>query len=99
MDHKKIRFLTDDKYSQEIFFLEQDRKVSKTNVFSINNQKYECPVDLRQKTIQVRFDRTRRDRFVIYFGDTRMGEALPLNIHTNAHIYRKNLKPRKQGDN
>jgi len=99
LDHKKIRFLTDDKYSQEIFFLEQDRKVSKTNVFSINNQKYECPVDLRQKTIQVRFDRTRRDRFVIYFGDTRMGEALPLNIHTNAHIYRKNLKPRKQGDN
>lgn len=98
IDYKKIRFLADDQYSQEIFFIEQDRKVSKTNVFSINNQKYECPVDLRGKTIQVRFDRNQRNRFIVYFGDKRMGEALPLNTHANAHILRKNLKTKKQGD-
>ncbi|MES9858867.1 MAG: DDE-type integrase/transposase/recombinase, partial [Sedimenticola sp.] len=54
LDHARVHFLTDDEYTAEVFFVEVDRKVGKTNVFSINNQKYECPVDLRQKTIQVR---------------------------------------------
>jgi transposase InsO family protein len=97
LDHSRIKFLTDDKYSQEIFFVEEDRKVSKTNVFSINNQKFECPIDLREKKIQVRYDRQRRDRFVVYFGDKRMGEATALNLHHNAHIIRENLK--NKGDN
>ncbi len=84
LDHAKIQFLTDDQYTAEVFFIEVDRKVSKTNVFSINNQKYECPVDLRQKTVQVRYDRTRQNRFIVYFADKRMGEALLLNLHLNA---------------
>jgi len=50
LDHAKIQFLTDDEYTEEVFFIEVDRKVSKTNVFSINSKKWECPVDLRQKT-------------------------------------------------
>ncbi|MCU7806183.1 MAG: DDE-type integrase/transposase/recombinase [Candidatus Thiodiazotropha sp. (ex Lucinoma borealis)] len=89
LDRDRISFLTDDEYSAEIFFVEADRKVSKTNVFSINNQKYECPVDLREKTIQVRYDRTRRDRFIVYFDDKRMGEASLLDLQFNA---RRNLK-------
>jgi putative transposase len=88
LDHGRIKFLTDDKYSEEVFFIEENRKVSKTNVFSINNQKFECPHDLREKKIQVRYDRQRRDRFVVYFGDKRMGEATPLNLHFNAHTLR-----------
>jgi len=91
LDRDRIQFLTDDEYSAEIFFVEADRKVSKTNVFSINNQKYECPVDLREKTIQVRYDRTRQDRFIVYFDDKRMGEANPLDLQFNA---RRNLKTR-----
>jgi putative transposase len=59
------------------------------NVFSINNQRFECPVDLRNQKVQVRFDRTRRERFVVYFNDKRMGEALPLNLHQNAKTVRK----------
>lgn len=97
LDHSRIKFLTDDKYSEEVFFVEEDRKVSKTNVFSINNQKFECPYDLRGKKVQVRYDRQRRDRFVVYFGDKRMGEATSLNLHHNAHIVRENMK--KKGDN
>ena len=85
LDRSRIQFLTDDEYTEEVFFVEQARKVSKTNVFSINSQKYECPVDLRQKTIQVRYDRNRRDRYIVYFADKRMGNAQLLDLHYNAN--------------
>ncbi len=79
--------------TEEVFFIEETRKVSKTNVFSINSQKYECPVDLRNKKIQVRYDRSKRSRFIVYFADKRMGEASLLDLHYNAN-QRKN-----KGDN
>lgn len=91
LDRNRIKFLADDKYSEEVFFIEEDRKVSKTNVFSINNQKYECPVDLREKKVQVRFDRNKRDRFIVYFGGKRMGEANELNLFVNAKSIRQNI--------
>ena len=49
LDRPRIAFLTDDAFSEEIFFIEETRKVSKTNVFSIQSQRFECPVDLREK--------------------------------------------------
>ena len=85
LDHNRIKFLTDDEYTEEVFFIEENRKVSKTNVFSINSQKWECPVDLREKNIQVRYDRTRRDSFIVYFNDKRMGKASLLDLHFNAN--------------
>ena len=88
LDRNRIDYLTDDEFSEEVFFVEQDRKVSKTNIFSINNHKYECPVDLRGKTVQVRFDRHRRHRFVVYFAGKRMGEATRLDLHLNARQLR-----------
>jgi putative transposase len=91
LDHTRIKFLTNDEYSEEVFFIEENRKVSKTNVFSINNQKYECPVDLREKKVQVRYDRTQRDRFIVYFADKRMGEATLLDLHYNANLRKKEL--------
>ena len=84
LDRDRLIFLTADETTEEIFFVEQSRKVGKTNVFSINNQKYECPVDLREKKIQVRYDRTRHDRFIVYFNEQRMGEATLLDLHFNA---------------
>lgn len=91
LDHTRIKFLTNDEYSEEVFFIEEDRKVSKTNVFSINSRKYECPVDLREKKIQVLYDRTKRDRFIVYFSDKRMGEATLLDLHYNANLRKKEL--------
>lgn len=84
LDRNRITFLADDAYSAQVFFIEEERKVSKTNVFSINGQRHECPVDLREMTICVRYDRMRRDRFIVYFDDQRMGEATALDIHANA---------------
>lgn len=65
LDHDRITYLLHDNVTDEVFFIEQDRKVSKVNVFSIHNQKLEYPVDLRGKTVQVRYDRHRRDRFIV----------------------------------
>lgn len=84
LDHDRIHYLTNDEFTEEVFFVEEDRRVSSVNVFSINSQKYECAVDLRGKTIQVRYDRVRHDRFIVYFKGQRMGEATPLNLIFNA---------------
>ena len=84
LDHDRIVFLSNDAFTEEVFFVEVDRCVSKVNVFSINNQRFECPVDLRNKTIQVRYNRKQRDRFIVYFNDQRMGEATPLHQYFNA---------------
>lgn len=89
LDHDHITYLLRDDVTDEVFFIEQDRKVSKVNVFSIHNQQLECPVDLRGKTVQVRYDRHRRDRFIVYYRDKRMGEVLPLNLYFNARTSRQ----------
>ena len=92
LDSSRIHYLACDEFNDEVFFVEEDRKVSKVNLFSINNQKYESPVDLRGKTVQIRYDRNRRDRFVIYFNGHRMGEASPVNLHFNAQQKRSGDK-------
>lgn len=86
LDRKRLHFLTDDAFSAEVFYIEEDRKVGKTNVFSIHAQRYECPVDLREKTIQVRYDRQRRDTYIVYFSGQRMGPACPLDLLANAQL-------------
>jgi len=86
LDRNRVKFLANDEISAEVFFVEETRKVSKTNVFSILSKRYECPVDLREKTIAVRFDRQRPDRFIVYFDGQRMGEATVLDVHANARM-------------
>ncbi len=85
LDHSRIEFLVNDEYTEEVFYVEENRKVGKTNLFSINNEKYESPIDLRGKTIQVRYDRNNRHRFIVYFNDKRMGDALPVDLHYHAN--------------
>lgn len=93
LDRARIRFLTDDAFSEELFFIEETRKVSKTNVFSIQSQRLECPVDLREKTIAVRYDRQRQDRYIVYFAGQRMGEAQVLDPVFNAQRVQINNDP------
>lgn len=88
LDYQRIHYLMQDEFIDEVFFVEEERKISKVNVFSINNHKLECPVDLRGKTVQVRYDRKQRDRFIVYFKGQRMGEALSLNLYFNAKFNR-----------
>jgi len=90
LDHSRIHFLCHDEFTDEVFFVEEDRIVSKVNTLSIFAQKYECPVDLRGKTVQVRFDRNQRNRLIIYYKDQRMGQASLLNPVFNAKQPRSN---------
>lgn len=93
LDHSRITFLVNDEYTEEVFYVEETRKVSKTNLFSINSRKWECPVDVREKSIQVRFDRNNKTRFIVYFNGNRLGEASPVNL-----IYNANARKAYQGD-
>jgi putative transposase len=98
LDRNRVKFLADDEISAEVFFVEETRQVSKTNVFSILSKRYECPVDLREKSIAVRFDRQRPDRFIVYFDGQRMGEATPLDLHANARMRMPELVPECTGE-
>ena len=89
LDITRVNFINDDQYTDEVFFVQEERKVGKTNIFSINSTQFEAPVDLRGKTIGVRYSRHTRDRFIVYFNDARMGEATPLNLQTNARRFKK----------
>lgn len=79
MDLKRIRFLDPVETNDELFYFEQDRNVRKDNTFSVAGRRFEAPRDLRSRTVQVRYDRTRPGRVIVYLGSDRMGEALALD--------------------
>jgi transposase InsO family protein len=83
LDLQRIRFLPPSEANDELFFVEHDRKVLADNTFSVRNIRFEAPRDLRNRKIQVRFDRARFDRIVVYYKQERMGEARPVDFHAN----------------
>jgi hypothetical protein len=66
-----------------LFFVEQDRTVLADNTFSLENTRFEAPRDLRNRKVQVRFDRLHFDRAIVYFKGERMGEARPVDFVAN----------------
>lgn len=91
IDLKRIKFLPPNEVSDELFFAEDTRKVKKDNTFSFDNIRYETPVDLREKEINIRFDRKRRNRIIIYYKGERIGEAKKLNQIINAQLRNKEV--------
>jgi putative transposase len=85
MDLKRIRFLDPMDANDELFYFEQERTVRKDNTFQVRGIRYEAPRDLRSRTIQIRYDRSKEtpDRIVVYLGDERMGEATLLDFTGN----------------
>ena len=83
LDLSRVRFLPPNQVSDELFFIEEDRKVRKDNTFSLKKIRYEAPRDLRSRRIQVRFDRKRMDKVIVYYQDRNMGQARPLNPIAN----------------
>jgi len=88
-DLKRIKFLPPSETNDELFFAEETRTVKKDNTFSFKTIRYETPVDLRDKEIIIRFDRSTRDRVVIYYKNQRMGEAKPVDLIANGLLRRK----------
>ena len=87
-DLKRIKFLEPSNIQDELFFAEETRKVKKDNTFSFKNTRYETPVDLRDKVVTIRYDRTKKDRIVIYYKNQRMGEAKELDLISNGLLRR-----------
>jgi transposase InsO family protein len=91
IDLGRVRFLAPSEHNDELFYAEATRKVKKDNTFSFAGRRYETPVDLRDKEIQLRHDRHRSDTtaVIIYHKGQRMGVARLLDAVANGLKRRK----------
>ena len=91
LDRTRVRFLPPSEHSDELFYAEATRKVKKDNTFSFAGRRYETPVDLRDKEIQLRYDRRRQDTtaVIIYHKGQRQGAARLLDAVANGMQRRK----------
>jgi len=91
IDLARVRFLAPAEHTDELFYAEATRKVKKDNTFSFGGRRYETPVDLRDREIQLRYDRHRTDTaaVVIYHKGQRQGAARLLDAVANGLRRRK----------
>ncbi|MCP4271550.1 MAG: transposase [Gammaproteobacteria bacterium] len=89
LDLNRVRFLPPSEANDELFFAEDSRKVKKDNTFSFKNRRFETPVDLRDKQIQIRYERSKHNTVIIYYKGDRMGMAKPLDAVANGLLRRK----------
>lgn len=94
IDLARVRFLAPSEYADELFYAEAARKVKKDNTFSFGARRYETPVDLRDKEIQLRYDRHRSDTgmspaVIVYYKGQRQGSARLLDAVANGLQRRK----------
>jgi transposase InsO family protein len=94
IDLAHVRFLPPSEHNDELFYAEATRKVKKDNTFSFLGRRYETPVDLRDREIQLRYDRRRSDSatsptVIIYYKGQRMGAARLLDAVANGLLRRK----------
>jgi putative transposase len=90
IDLARVRFLPPSEHNDELFYAEATRKVKKDNTFSFLGRRYETPVDLRDKQIQIRHDRHRHaTTVIIYHKGQRMGAARLLDAVANGLLRRK----------
>ena len=77
----------------ELFYAEATRKVKKDNTFSFQGRRYETPVDLRDRPVQLRYDRCRQDTgaVILYHQGRRLGAARLLDAVANGLLRRKEL--------
>jgi len=73
------------------FFCEETRKVKKDNTFSFKNIRYEAPADCRNKSITIRFDRSKMDRVIVYYKTHRVGEAGVIDFVSNSKLKRGSI--------
>src|SRR5882672_1520321 len=91
IDLSRIRFLAPSEHTDELFYAEATRKVKKDNTFSFAGRRYETPVDLRDREIQLRYDRHRSETtaVIIYHKGQRQGAARLLDAVANGLLRRK----------
>lgn len=98
LDIKRIRYLENNEFNDEIFYTEALRKVANTNTFSLHARVYECPSDMREKTIEVRYDPAKPETVIVYYKHKRVGKATFVNLHLNAKLKREFRKKPNQNE-
>jgi putative transposase len=94
LDRARVRYLPPNEANDELFFVEEDRHVRADNTFSFQAVRFEAPRHLPDRTIQVRFQRSRPvARVIVYYKGERMGEARPLNAIANDRKPAPNSQP------
>lgn len=83
VDLPRVRFLSPSESTDELFYAETTRTVKKDNTFSFQGVRYETPVDLRGKKVELRYERHRQGTVVIYDKGRRLGVARPLDAVAN----------------
>jgi putative transposase len=84
LDLDRLHYLDPCEFNRELFYLEATRKVRADNTFSYAGTRHEAPVDLRGRTITIRYDRTDPGTPpVAYHDDQRLGPATPLDFLAN----------------
>jgi putative transposase len=92
VDLSRVRFLSPSESTDELFYAEAVRTVKKDNTFSFQGVRYETPVDLRGKKVELRYERHRQGTVVIYDKGRRMGLARPLDAVANG-LQRRRKSP------
>jgi len=94
IDLARVRFLPPSEHADELFYAEATRTVKKDNTFRFRSRRYETPVDLPGRQIQLRYERHRGDgemspAVVIYHKGQRLGLARLLDAVANGLARRK----------
>lgn len=88
LDNSRIQFLPPSEESDELFYAEESRNVKNDNTFPFKSKRYETPVHLAKKQIEIRFDRRNPETLIVYYKGQRMGNAIPLDPVLNGNRYR-----------
>mgnify|MGYP002635154640 CR=1 FL=1 len=84
LDLSRVNYLDPSEFNRELFYLEATRKVRADNTFSYQGVRHEAPVDLRNRNITIRYDRTDpATPPVAYHDGGRLGPATPLDFLAN----------------
>ena len=84
LDRRRVRYLPPNEVNEELFFVEENRKVHADNTFSFKAKRYETPRHLPNREVQVRFNRKHPHRkVVVFYHGERMGEARVLDAVAN----------------
>lgn len=93
----RIKTCGDPKELAEKFLLRKRRKVNHDGTFTIDNILYETKTNFAGMNMEIRYEPSWLEipfmPVFIYADDKKVGEALQVNFHDNAHIKRKGRPP------
>lgn len=93
----RVKLCSDPKSLDEKFLLKRTRKVGHDGTFSIDNILYETKTKFAGMRVEVRYEpswlETPFKAVLLYLDDKKVGEALRVNFHDNAHMKRKGRPP------